>query len=54
MGLAQTLRISNAADLLEQTLSEEKAADDKLKKIAVMAINVPADEESPKKHLNTL
>ncbi len=31
------------ADLLEQTLSEEKAADDKLSKIAVTAINVQAD-----------
>ncbi len=27
----------------EQTLSEEKAADDKLSKIAVTAINVQAD-----------
>jgi ferritin-like metal-binding protein YciE len=42
---AQTLRISNAADLLEQTLSEEKAADDKLSKIAVTAINIQADME---------
>jgi ferritin-like metal-binding protein YciE len=40
---AQTLRISNAADLLEQTLSEEKAADDKLSRIAVTAVNVQAD-----------
>jgi ferritin-like metal-binding protein YciE len=42
---AQTLRISNAAELLEQTLSEEKAADDKLSRIAVTAINVEADSE---------
>jgi len=42
---AHTLRISNAADLLEQTLIEEKAADDKLSKIAVTAINVQADME---------
>lgn len=42
---AHTLRISNAADLLEQTLTEEKAADDKLSRIAVSAINVQADME---------
>jgi ferritin-like metal-binding protein YciE len=42
---AQTLRISNAAELLEQTLTEEKAADDKLSRIAVTAINVQADME---------
>jgi len=42
---AQTLRISDAADLLEQTLSEEKAADVKLSKIAVTAVNVQADME---------
>jgi ferritin-like metal-binding protein YciE len=39
---AQTLRIKNAADLLEQTLTEEKAADDQLSKIAVTSINVQA------------
>ena len=49
---AHTLRISNAADLLEQTLSEEKAADDKLSRIAVTAINVQADmEESDRNNL---
>jgi len=42
---AQTLRIKNAADLLEQTLTEEKAADDQLSKIAVTSINVQAAEE---------
>jgi ferritin-like metal-binding protein YciE len=42
---AQTLRINNAADLLEQTLTEEKAADDQLSKIAVTSINVQAAEE---------
>ena len=42
---AQTLRITNAADLLEQTLTEEKAADDKLSKIAVTSINVQAADE---------
>lgn len=42
---AQTLRISNAAELLEQTLKEEKAADEKLSRIAVTAINVQADRE---------
>ena len=42
---AQTLRISNAAELLEQTLSEEKAADENLSRLAVTAINVQADLE---------
>jgi ferritin-like metal-binding protein YciE len=42
---AQTLRIKNAADLLEQTLTEEKAADDQLSRIAVTSINVQAAEE---------
>jgi ferritin-like metal-binding protein YciE len=42
---AQTLRISNAAELLEQTLSEEKAADEKLSRIAVTAVNVQTDSE---------
>lgn len=42
---AQTLRITNAEELLSQTLSEEKAADDKLSRIAVTAINVEADME---------
>jgi ferritin-like metal-binding protein YciE len=42
---AQTLRINNAAELLEQTLTEEKAADDNLSKIAVTSINVQAAEE---------
>jgi ferritin-like metal-binding protein YciE len=42
---AQTLRISNAAQLLEETLREEKAADEKLSRIAVTAVNVEADSE---------
>jgi ferritin-like metal-binding protein YciE len=42
---AQTLRFSTAAELLEQTLSEEKAADEYLSRIAVTAINVQADSE---------
>jgi ferritin-like metal-binding protein YciE len=42
---AQTLRIKNAAELLEQTLTEEKAADDMLSKIAVTSINVQAAGE---------
>jgi ferritin-like metal-binding protein YciE len=33
------------SDLLEQTLSEEKGADEKLSKLAVTAINVLADME---------
>jgi ferritin-like metal-binding protein YciE len=39
---AQSLRIKNAAELLEQTLTEEKAADDSLAKLAVTSINVNA------------
>jgi ferritin-like metal-binding protein YciE len=42
---AQTLRINNAAELLEQTLSEEKATDENLSRLAVTAINVEADLE---------
>jgi ferritin-like metal-binding protein YciE len=39
---AQTLRITNAAELLKETLIEEKAADDKLSMIAATYINVQA------------
>jgi ferritin-like metal-binding protein YciE len=42
---AHTLRYSNAADLLEQTLIEEKAADESLSRIAVTAVNAEADSE---------
>lgn len=42
---ARTLRITNAAELLEQTLCEENAADLKLSRLAVTAINVEADLE---------
>ncbi|MGO4773217.1 ferritin-like domain-containing protein [Flavobacterium sp. W22_SRS_FK3] len=41
---AETLGLSEAADLLEQTLEEEKEADKKLTIVAVDAINVEAAE----------
>jgi ferritin-like metal-binding protein YciE len=42
---AETLGLDDAAELLEQTLNEEKAADEKLTKVAVSAINIQATEE---------
>jgi ferritin-like metal-binding protein YciE len=42
---AKTLRISNAAELLEQSLVEEKAADEKLSELAVTGINNKAEME---------
>lgn len=42
---AQTLGLTDAAELLAVTLEEEKAADDKLTEVAVSAINVEAMEE---------
>ena len=39
---AQTLGLKEAASLLEQTLNEEKAADEKLTEVAVSTINVEA------------
>ena len=42
---ADTLGFSDAADLLEQTLNEEKDADEKLTEVAVSAVNVDASME---------
>jgi ferritin-like metal-binding protein YciE len=42
---AETLGLTEAADLLEETLSEEKAADDKLSEVAMSAVNIQASEE---------
>jgi ferritin-like metal-binding protein YciE len=42
---AKTLGLNDAADLLEQTLKEEKAADEKLTDVAESAINVDAAHE---------
>ncbi len=42
---AETLGLTEAADLLEETLEEEKAADEKLTEVAVSAVNVDASEE---------
>jgi len=41
---AQTLGLEDAADLLQTTLDEEKAADQKLTEVAVSAVNVEANE----------
>ena len=42
---AETLDLTEAVDLLEQTLEEEKAADQKLTEVAVSAVNVKAAEQ---------
>ena len=42
---AETLGLTEAADLLEQTLNEEKDADEKLTEVAVSAVNVEASME---------
>lgn len=41
---AETLKLTEAAKLLEQTLDEEKGADEKLTEVAVSAVNVEAAE----------
>jgi ferritin-like metal-binding protein YciE len=46
---AEKLGMSDAADLLGQTLQEEKAADEKLTALAESEINVEADEEKPRR-----
>jgi ferritin-like metal-binding protein YciE len=43
---AETLGLKDVVGLLQQTLDEEKAADEKLSKIAVNAVNVEAAEET--------
>jgi len=42
---AETLGLEDAVELLETTLDEEKAADEKLTEVAVSAVNVQANEE---------
>jgi len=42
---AETLGLEDVAALLEETLEEEKAADEKLTEVAVNAVNVQAAEE---------
>ena len=42
---AETLGLTEAVSLLEATLNEEKAADEKLTEVAVSAVNVQAKEE---------
>ena len=42
---AETLGLTDAAELLEQTLNEEKAADEKLTEIAVTTVNIEASHE---------
>lgn len=43
---AETLGLKDVVGLLQQTLDEEKAADEKLSKIALNAVNVEAAEEA--------
>lgn len=42
---AETLGLTEVADLLAETLSEEKAADEKLSEVAMSAVNIQASEE---------
>lgn len=42
---AETLGLDEAVELLEATLNEEKAADEKLTEVAVSAVNVAAERE---------
>jgi ferritin-like metal-binding protein YciE len=42
---AETLGLSDVAALLQETLEEEKAADEKLTEVAVSAVNVQAAQE---------
>mgnify|MGYP006178505001 FL=1 len=42
---AETLELTEAAKLLEQTLDEEKRSDEKLTEVAVSAVNVEAAEQ---------
>jgi ferritin-like metal-binding protein YciE len=43
---AETLGLTEAVSLLEATMNDEKAADDKLTEVAVSAINVHVNEEA--------
>lgn len=42
---AETLGLDDVVELLETTLEEEKAADEKLTEVAVSAVNIQASEE---------
>ena len=42
---AETLELTEAVDLLAETLDEEKTADEKLTEVAVSAVNVKAAEQ---------
>lgn len=42
---AETLGLGDAAELLQTTLDEERAADEKLTEVAVSAVNIEASEE---------
>lgn len=42
---SETLNLSNAVQLLQQTLNEEKEADEKLTEVAVSAVNIQATEK---------
>ena len=42
---AETLELEDAVELLETTLEEEKAADEKLTEVAVSVVNIQASQE---------
>jgi ferritin-like metal-binding protein YciE len=46
---AETLGLTNAVSLLEETLEEEKGADKKLTEVAVTTVNLEAEEEMAEK-----
>jgi ferritin-like metal-binding protein YciE len=46
---AETLGLTNAVSLLEETLEEEKGADKKLTEVAVTTVNLEAEEEMTEK-----
>ncbi len=45
---AETLGLHEAVELLQATLDEEKAADEKLTEVAVSAVNIEASQEQEK------
>jgi ferritin-like metal-binding protein YciE len=47
---AETLGLTDAVELLEATLNEEKAADEKLSEVAMSAVNIEAAEEESSKN----
>lgn len=50
---AETLGLDDAVELLQATLDEEKAADEKLTEVAVSAVNIEADQEEEEEEETT-